>query len=67
MLVALSLASRRPLVRNSEHSTGVCVKATSSEAKMAMQYDSPSGVKILPSGPDRKNTGRKTTMVMRVA
>ena len=47
--------------------TGVTVSATTSEAKSAMRYESPSGRRSRPSTPLRKKSGRSTSITIRVA
>ena len=46
--------------------TGVTVKATSVDAINEMMNVIPSGLSILPSIPERKNSGRKLAMMISV-
>ena len=48
-------------------SAGVNVTATASEAAIATMYERPSGASIRPSRPARKNNGRNTVMMIKVA
>ena len=49
------------------HSCGVTVKATISDANKETMYAIPSGFSIRPSIPERKNSGIKATIIIRVA
>ncbi|OAV63902.1 hypothetical protein Barb4_04613 [Bacteroidales bacterium Barb4] len=48
------------------HSTGVSVSATTVEANNATIKAIPSGASILPSIPERKNSGTKLTTIISV-
>ena len=52
--------------RRVEPRTGVTVKATRVEVSSEMMKEMPSGFSIRPSMPDRKNSGRKQAMMIRV-
>ena len=63
---SLPFLSPAPLPRSRLQRTGVNVRATNVEANRAVMNAIPRGLSILPSIPERKNSGMKLTTIMNV-